>query len=130
MWPKAGGWVKVVIKGDTSFQGQVFQVDESLGIAIIMRPIVPPDYSSLPAPLRPAINHTLQILALSSIVSVTETTGPEDQVALPDVRPIKVERLMRREQRAMQKRQSVVDGVAPSGASQEAVAIYTALAKT
>jgi hypothetical protein len=57
--------------------------------------------------------------------------GPDGEaVELPAVRPVKVERLMRREARSVQKRQCMVDGQAPNGASQEAVAIYTALAKT
>ena len=130
MWPVMGSWVEVELSKGGKLTGQIFQVDKSVGVAILMEPVVPEDYDSLPVPLRPAVLHTVRILSLSAVKSVKETTSKDIKLELPNVKPVKVERLLRREQRSLHKRQSQFCSRAPSGTSQEAMNIFEALSKT
>jgi hypothetical protein len=130
MWPAVGSWVEVELFSEgTRLTGQVFQVEKSVGVAILMEPVVPEDYDSLPIPLRPAVLHTVRTLSLAAVKSVKEISR-ETKFELPSVKPVKVERLLRREQRALHKRQSQFGSRAPSGTSQEAMNIFEALSKT
>lgn len=147
MWPEEGSWVRVELRQSVSpaalatgelpstqhLEGCLFAVDTEQGLAIIMNPLLPPDYYSLPVPLRPAIQHTVHTIPLASAKSVSTIdapTGVRPADALPPMRPVKVERLLRREQRALQKRQNHFGSRAPPGTGEAAMTIFAALAKT
>lgn len=138
MWPAVGERVRVKTDLVDEITGQVFQVNEALGVAILLEPIVPSDYDTLPAPLRPPLQHSLRLLSLSQVQKV-ERVGKNPAVdsnptashrELPLVRPVRVERLLRREQRAMSKRRAEFGSRAPRGTSEEALSIFAALSKT
>ena len=107
----------------------MFQVDEQLSVAMLTVPVVPDDYDSLPAPLRPAILHTVRIIPLSAVRTVKPVEG-SSRHEMPAVKAVKVERLLRREQRVLHKRQTQFGSRAPTATSPEAMAIFEALSKT
>lgn len=114
------------------YTGQVYAFNIKLDIVILMKPVVSDGYEELPAPLRPAISHRVQILSASKVVSV-ENINPPGTISFhpaPLVKPIKLERLLRREQKALEKRQAQFQSRAPMRASSEALAIFSALIKT
>ena len=130
-WPEFGQWAQVELLQGERIHGQLFHLDRTLNIAILMESMISEEYHALPAPLRPAIHHSVRIINLSAVKNVI--TGDKDTNichALPIVGPIRIESLLRRERRALGKRRAELGGKAPVGATQEAMAIYSALAKT
>lgn len=138
MWPAVGEQVRVRAGSTGEVTGQLFQVNEALDVVILLEPIVPADYDALPAPLRPPLQHSLRLLSLSQVQAVEriEADPPASPTLaaprreLPLVRPVRVERLMRREQRALSKRRAEFGSRPPKGTSEEALGIFSALSKT
>lgn len=135
-WPRTGTWVDVKCKdrvpGKTAtHSGVLFQIDEKVKFIIIMNPVVPENYETLPLPLRPSVHHSVRIIPMDTILNVSpKKNDPPNQLSIPAVRPVKVERLLRREQRAVKTRQALFGSRAPTGTSSEALSIFTALSKT
>lgn len=129
MWPAVGEQVKVTCVSGDQYTGCLFQHDTRLGLAFIMSSVVPSDYKSLPTPLRPAVQHRVQVIQTTQVASVVHLADQEKS-DLPVVRPIKVERLLKKEHRALAKRQSEVGQQAPNGATEEAMSLFSALSKT
>lgn len=132
MWPAKGSWIQVSIKDGQVLQGRLFHLDSALQLVTIVAPVVPDDYESLPAPLRPSLKHTVQLVSTASVLDVQaiSVAGGAASLDMPAVRPLKVERIMRREQKALQKRHAQFGSRAPSGTSEMAMQVFAALAKT
>lgn len=132
MWPAEGSWIQVSIKDGQVLQGRLFHLDSALQLVTIVAPVVPDDYESLPAPLRPSLKHTVQLVSTASVLDVQaiSVAGGAASLDMPAVRPLKVERIMRREQKALQKRHAQFGSRAPSGTSEMAMQVFAALAKT
>lgn len=139
MWPEIGTSIEVYLAGEgeiepVKIQGELFQVNQQHGLAVVMEAIVPNDYASRPAPLRPAIlyqTHLINLGAVHKVVTTSPTSEPSPHPKeLPMVQPLRVDRLLRREQKNIAKRQREFGAMAPPGTSEEAKAIFGALSKT
>lgn len=135
MWQE-GAWVRVATASGTldteECTWQVYTVNLELDIVVLMKPVIPSGYEDLPMPLRPAICHKVQVISTRRVISVQniDQPGTLSPYSLPVVKPIKLGRLLGREQKALHKRQTQFQSRAPMGASSEALAIFSALIKT
>lgn len=134
------GWVQLVLVDKRTLIGRVFGVDNEYELVTLMEPIIPTDYEQRPIPLRPPVQYSIKIVPFSGIRDVQVLSDSEvsklgkSQMSimldLPEVKPIKFDRLARREQKSIQKRQAQFGSRAPPSASKEALAIFSALSKT
>lgn len=130
--PPIGSWLKVgfgaPIKVETFITGQLFSKDSSF-ISIVW-PIIPPGYYSIPPPLRGPIQHGVHICRITEISSIREIPPPSTPISLPLIKPIRQDRLIRKDQKSLKARQADFGARPPEGVSKEAMAIFTALSKT
>lgn len=130
---QVGSWLQIELKeeGSPTIVGQLFNYDNVLKLLILLEPIIPVDYEELPLPVRPAISHAAKIISLSAIKSLKHLPIPlATSIDLPTVKPIRADKLARKETRLIQKRQELFGSHAPSGTSKEALNIFSALSKT
>lgn len=132
MWPAVGSWIQVSTEDGQILTGRLFHLDSTLKLATVVAPVVPDDYETLPAPLRPSLKYSVHLISTGSVrdVQPTTVTGIAASLDMPAVRPLKVERLLRREQKALQSRQTQFGSRAPAGTSEAAMQVFAALAKT
>lgn len=142
-FPPIGSWIKVGFassvggagrtgKKEHFINGQLFSKDSSF--CSIVWPIIPSDYSSIPPPLRAPIQHGVHVCRVTEISSIeqipTPSTALELPISLPLIRPIRQDRLIRKDQKTSRARQADFGARPPEGVSAEAMAIFTSLSKT
>ena len=133
-WPGEDCWVSFKVIGSAEgshTSGYIYSIDGS--VATILEPIIPADWESLPPPLRPPVQHSIHIINECIIESFDIIKCPSAYASIelpPAVKPIKTDRIQRKEQRAMQKRQMQFGSRAPKGTSEEAILLFTSLSKT